>query len=483
MKFKKLLVALLAVVMAVGVAMAFAACGEEKEDPNKKPEGGTNTKSYQLSGEFRDDLSILGGGYDFLLNLNVEGDAVLARYNPFSYDASDAATNPNYTAEYMKGTWKAVQKDGVDCLQIKLAIHKQDGTTESESTLYAYDVAGVYSVEVEFPLVPGMSFTRKVTLTGGENKTYADANAFIQAKKMTFTAPESVTTFESKTQGGEVNATLYVQNGGKVIAYMGTSKISEGTYTKSATEMTVTLDGTPIEVTIEGNKGSFTYTYSAGGMYDVELNFVCDDLTKVPNTDSTTPEPTTQKYTSTTTVNLSMGGYSVPCNLVIELTDETNCKYYATGYSYTFGNFECTYTRTGNVITLTIKEEPAEDTTWDVLKETLTWELDDATNTMKVPAPKYTSTATVQITKPAPMDAHLVIELTDDTNCKFYVQEIAAWGLGSFECTYTREGNVITLTIKEEPTGENGIAIWDVLKETLVWELDVTNNTMTAVTE
>ena len=68
MKLRKLLVALLAVVMAVGVATAFAACGDGDKPDDKKP---ANDKSYQLSGEFRDNLQVLGDGFDFLLDWTV----------------------------------------------------------------------------------------------------------------------------------------------------------------------------------------------------------------------------------------------------------------------------------------------------------------------------------------------------------------------------------------------------------------------------
>lgn len=374
MKLRKLLVALLAVVMAVGVATAFAACGDGDKPDDKKP---ANDKSYQLSGEFRDDLQALGNGFDFLLNLNVDGNAVLARYNPFSYDASDAATNANYTAEFMKGTWKAAQKDGVDCLQIKLACHLKDGTTEGDTTVYAYAVAGEYSVDIGFPLLPGMgmSFTRTVSVKGGETKTYADGNAFIQAKKLTFTAPASVTTFTAKDQGGNTVATLYVQEEGKVLAYFGYSKIAEGTYLKTDTLMTVTLNNTSIPVTIEENKGSFVYSYNMGYGDPIALTFACDDLTKVPAV-----QPPV--YSGTFTLP-----YMGETPFTITLLGNTDCKYSTTitmpqGAS-SFG-FDCTYTIKNNVITMTVKEEPENEQLkqfWGMMKD-IVWTLNDADHTM-----------------------------------------------------------------------------------------------------
>lgn len=369
MKIKKLLVTLLAVVMAVGVMTAVAACGDPKPTPTPEP---TPEKSYQLTGGFRQDLQAMGQGFDFMLDLNKDGSAVCARYNPFSYDSSDAASNRNYTAKFMEGTWKATKKDGVDCLQIKLAVKAEDGTEQNGNTFYAYDVAGVYSFDLNFPIVPGMSFTRDVTLSGGETKTYADANAFIQAKKMTFEAPAHVATFESK-KDEKVNATTYVAADGKVYIYTGYTKIAEGTYTKNETEMKVIISDTPINVTIDGNKGTFAYTYDMGGYGSTTYTFVCEDLTKIPAKGGTPSEQV--KYTGT----LNETPYT------ITILSATECKYATKMAGYDVG-FDCTYTINADthVITITIKEEPTNDslkTVWNGMKD-IVWTLNEADHTM-----------------------------------------------------------------------------------------------------
>lgn len=470
MKLRKLLVALLAVVMAVGVATAFAACGDGDKPDDKKP---ANDKSYQLSGEFRDNLQVLGDGFDFMLDLNVDGSAVLARYNPFSYDASDAATNANYTAEFMKGTWKAAQKDGVDCLQIKLACHLKDGTTEGDTTVYAYAVAGEYSVDIDFPVVPGqgVNFSRKVTVKGGETKTYADGNAFIAAKKMTFTAPASETTFTAKGQGGNTVATLYVQKEGKVLAYFGYSKIAEGTYTKSSSAMKVVLGDSAIDVTIADNKGSFKYSYDMGYGDPMELTFACDDLTKVPDFGDADFEPVT--YTGT----YKGTEYS------IMLTSATECTY--TGKMSYQGNtypvsFACTYTIAKDVIALTVKQEPTgmEAGAWPGMKA-ITWTLNkDKTMTGAV---KYVSTNEIDINMMGNASkSKLSVSILDDTNCKFTVEAAAGYGMGIFDCTYTRTGNDITIAIKAEPEANSVSAgLWNTVKTMLTWTLDDTTHTMT----
>ncbi len=362
MKIKKLLVALLAVVMAVGVMTAVAACDDPEPAPS--PE---NTKSFQLTGEFRQDLQAMGQGFDFMLDLNKDGSAVLARYNPFGYDSSDAASNKSYAAKYMEGTWKEAKKDGVDCLQIKLAVKKADGTEENANTFYAYDVAGVYSFDLNFPIVPEMSFTRDVTLTGGETKTYADGNAFIQAKKMTFEAPAHVTTFESE-KDGKVNATAYVASDAKIYLYTGYTQIAQGTYSKNELEMKVIINDSPINVAIDDNKGTFEYTYDMGGYGSTTYTFVCKDITKVPAQGPATFEPV--RYEGT------VGGTTYS----IVLTSETDCKY-ANKQMESMFSFECTYAidETTHVITLTIKQEPSNEMLkglWAGMKD-IVWTLGD----------------------------------------------------------------------------------------------------------
>ena len=236
MKTKKFIVAILAAILAVGAVFAFTACGPE-DDGKDGDTTNPSTKSYQLVGSFTDSLGPLGDGFEFMLNLNTDGTAVLSRYNPYSYDSSDASTNRNFEEKFMEGTWKEAEKDGVDCLQIKLEVRKEDGTTSDASTSYAYDVAGEYSFELGFPIVPGMSFTRNVTLKGGETKKYADANAFIKGTCKTFTPPESVATFEDEEKGG----TAYVQEDGTVLLYSGYTEFATGTYYKTADDFGIII--------------------------------------------------------------------------------------------------------------------------------------------------------------------------------------------------------------------------------------------------
>ncbi len=66
----------------------------------------------------------------------------------------------------MSGTWKAVQKEGVDALQIKLAFVEEDGSESGASTYYAYESDGVYSVDLTVALIKGQSFTRTVEMEG-----------------------------------------------------------------------------------------------------------------------------------------------------------------------------------------------------------------------------------------------------------------------------------------------------------------------------
>ena len=348
MKTKKFIVAILAAILAVGAVFAFTACGPE-DDGKDGDTTNPSTKSYQLVGSFTDSLGPLGDGFEFMLNLNTDGTAVLSRYNPYSYDSSDASTNRNFEEKFMEGTWKEAEKDGVDCLQIKLEVRKEDGTTSDASTSYAYDVAGEYSFELGFPIVPGMSFTRNVTLKGGETKKYADANAFIKGTCKTFTPPESVATFEDEEKGG----TAYVQEDGTVLLYSGYTEFATGTYYKTADDFGIIIEGEEVEVTVNGNKASFTSIYSMGGGYDVEYTYVCDDISVLPEKAKDPAggeEETGEVYTAT--MHESFYGQEADVTYTLTLIDATNYKITAVAGEMSLATMTGTYTKDGNTVTL-----------------------------------------------------------------------------------------------------------------------------------
>lgn len=472
MKLRKIFTSVIAGVLAVGMMATAASCelisgflpGLDSANSSSSTPEQVEKKSYQLTGEYKENLAALGGGFDFLLNLNDDGSAVLARYNPFSYNGDDAATNRAYDAEYMKGTWKAAKKDGVDCLQIKLAVHNEDGTTTNDVTAYAYDVAGVYSFELNFPLVVGMSFTRTCTLSGGESKVYADANAFIQAKKLTFEAPANIARFDSVNEEGEkTNGTVYVQEDGTLLAYSGYTHFATGAYTKSTEGETVnfgiTMEGKEVEVTVEGNKASFSCVYSMGGGYDITYNFVCEDISVLPNLGAAAS--TEVKY---------LGSYGEG-NYSITILSETECKYANEAYvSMGLTGFECTYTKDANgTLTLTVKEEPTNPMLQGVWAgmQALTWTI-TGENTMAV---KYFGTSG---------DATYSITILSDTECKYANEAYVSMGLSGFECTYVKaEDGTLTLTVKEEPTNPMLQGVWAGMKD-ITWKLGA-GATMTTV--
>lgn len=348
MKTKKFIVAILAAILAVGAVFAFTACGPE-DDGKDGDTTNPSTKSYQLVGSFTDSLGPLGDGFEFMLNLNTDGTAVLSRYNPYSYDSSDASTNRNFEEKFMEGTWKEAEKDGVDCLQIKLEVRKEDGTTSDASTSYAYDVAGEYSFELGFPIVPGMSFTRNVTLKGGETKKYADANAFIKGTCKTFTPPESIATFEDEEKGG----TAYVQKDGTVLLYSGYTEFATGTYYKTADDFGIIIEGEEVVVTRDGNKASFTSIYSMGGGYDVEYTYVCDDISVLPEKAKDPAggeEETGEVYTAT--MHESFYGQEADVTYTLTLIDATNYKITAVAGEMSLATMTGTYTKDGNTVTL-----------------------------------------------------------------------------------------------------------------------------------
>ena len=261
--------------LCVFAGLVLTACGAN----NQKA-----TDSYQFWGKLEE-----GGSFAsftdaaFLLNLDAEGKTTLDKYNFASYDASPAASNKSYIASYMSGTWKAVKKEGVDALQIKLAFIEDDGSEKDPATYYAYESDGVYSVDLTVALVKGQAFSRTVSMTGQKGQKYADADAFIQAYKKDFVEPESVVKVNSKANGG----VAYFQQDGKVLIYVGTNNVANGTYVKTATSLTLKIGENEIPVTLTAEKGSFTYTYDLAGYQTIDLvfEFPIADFAKLPVTE------------------------------------------------------------------------------------------------------------------------------------------------------------------------------------------------------
>ena len=298
--------------LCVFAGLMLTACGGANNE--SKPADGSNggdsqqpasTDSYQFWGKLEE-----GGSFAsftdaaFLLNLDAQGKTTLDKYNFASYDASPAATNQSYTASYMSGTWKAVQKEGVDALQIKLAFVEEDGSESGASTYYAYESDGVYSVDLTIALIKGQSFTRTVEMTGQKGQKYADADAFINAYKKEFVEPESVVKVESKANGG----VAYFQQDGKLLVYVGTNNVANGTYVKTATSLSIKLDDKDVDVTLSQTGATFTYVYDLAGYQTLDLVFEMPiaDFAKLPVTEG-------------------QGGETpVDENVVLEMKDETN---------------------------------------------------------------------------------------------------------------------------------------------------------------
>ena len=375
MKLKKLLALGLSLVMV----LALAACGDDAADATPTPGGSntdapTSTKSFQFYGKFDEgdgaNASMLNAA--FLPNLNEDGTAVADRYMFSNYDASDAATNPTYTASYMSGTWKEAERDGVPCLQIKLAYVDEAGNESNSQTAYAYDVAGVYSFDLTFPVVPGMSYTRTVTMEGSEEKTYADANAFIQAYKAEFVPPENVAALEDAENGG----TAYLQPDGTLLVYAGYNNVAQGTWTVDGGALAVTIGEAAVDVTMDGSKATFSYDYSVAEGYSTTYTFTCDDVTALPAPTGGAETPAEGGEAEAEGIaSYEAGG------LVLVLLDDTNMKVKFPEYDMERDGF--TYVLDGNTLTVTA---PGEDVLgafgqiWSAMGAE-TWTIDGSTAT------------------------------------------------------------------------------------------------------
>lgn len=346
MKMKKLLAAVLSATM---LGSMLAACGgsNSQTSGSETSQSGEGGKTYQFWGTYEEDgenASMLNAA--FLLNLNEDGTSVADKYMFANCDASDAATNPTYTTSYMSGTWKEVEKDGVECLQIKLAYVDDAGNESNAQTAYAYDVAGVYSFDLTFPVVPGMSYTRVASMEGKEGQTYADANAFIQAYKQEFTAPESVGTFTDATNNG----TAYLQADGTLLLYAGYDKFADGKWALADGAISITLNDEAVDVTMDGNKATFTAERDMGEGNTTSFTFVCEDISALsaPEAGAQTPAQAPAEAEGIATYEAG--------DLELVLLDDTNMKVKYPAYGMERDGF--TYVLDGDTLTVTA---PSED--------------------------------------------------------------------------------------------------------------------------
>ena len=278
---------ILALVLAAMMVLAMIACSgsgttttpattttntEPTKTETSSTEPAADAKSYQLVGVYEEEsanASMLNAA--FLLNLNADGTATCDRYLFSQFNAAPAAENPSYEANFMTGTWKLVTKDGVDCLQIKIAVVNDDGTTSNDQTAYAYENAGEYSFDLTFPVVKGMSFARTATMVGGETKNFADADAFIAAYKKDFVAPDHIAAFVGE------GATAYLTEDGAVLMYLGVDKNAEGKWSFDGA-LAITIGGSEQALTVDGNKASFTYSVDRGDGNMLNYNLTCEDI-------------------------------------------------------------------------------------------------------------------------------------------------------------------------------------------------------------
>lgn len=348
MKMKKLLAAVLSATM---LGSMLAACGgsgsNSQTSASETSQSGEGGKTYQFWGTYEENgenASMLNAA--FLLNLNEDGTSVADKYMFANCDASDAATNPTYTTSYMSGTWKEVEKDGVECLQIKLAYVDDAGNESNAQTAYAYDVAGVYSFDLTFPVVPGMSYTRVASMEGKEGQTYADANAFIQAYKQEFTAPESVGTFTDATNNG----TAYLQADGTLLLYAGYDKFADGKWALADGAISITLNDEAVDVTMDGNKATFTAERDMGEGNTTSFTFVCEDISTLsaPEAGAQTPAQAPAEAEGIATYEAG--------DLELVLLDDTNMKVKYPAYGMERDGF--TYVLDGDTLTVTA---PSED--------------------------------------------------------------------------------------------------------------------------
>ena len=457
----------LALVLALVMMFALSACGGSSTPaatpaptpaPTEEPKA-EELHSYQLIGVYAEE----GQGASqmtaaFMCNLNEDGTAVVDRYRYLTYDVSDFAANEGYNVDFMKGTWKPVQKDGVDCLQIKLAVENSDGTTSNDQTAYAYEIAGTYSFDLTFPIVPGMSYSRTVTMEGGETKQFADGNALIAAYAVEPEMPESVANFVDEAN----NATVYLQADGTALFYVGYDKAAEGTWSAADGALALNLGGEDLAVTVDGAAASTTYSRDRGDGQMVDYALSCADISALASAEAPAAEEAPAEG-EVTEEAAPANVYSMPINLggtegtsTLELVDDTNAKFSA------FMNFDCTYEKIGSAVILTPVEEPTETKgqIWAAVKHA--YLLNDADMSLTALEGAYKA-------------GELAFYLLDDANMK---AEYPAYSFGKEGFTYTIEDGVLKVT----PPDAEGLGafaqVWDAMGAA-EWTID--GNAVTAV--
>ena len=375
---------ILALVLATMMAFAVIACTGSgsttttttttQTEPTKtdttSTEPAAEAKSYQLVGNYEErggqGASMMTGA--FLLNLNADGTAVCDRYLYLQYDHSDFASNPSYESGFMTGTWKAVTKDGVDCLQIKIAVVNDDGTTSNDQTAYAYEIAGEYSFDLTFPIVKGMSYSRNVTMTGGEEKKFADGNALIAAYKEDPEMPEGIVVFTDETLG----ANLYFLENGTVELYVSYDKVVDGTWSDEG----VTLGGEDVEIQASAD-GSALIEYSRdrgdGVMTDYKLS--CADISPLQAAAPAEAEAPAENapYTG---APINLGGFDLTPTLTLNADGTAD---FSCGLA-----MKLKYEKVGDAVVLSVDEaNPIEGQAEGLfLSVPHAWLLDEETKTM-----------------------------------------------------------------------------------------------------
>lgn len=316
---------IIALILAAVMVFALVACsGSAPAASDNKPAANTgsepaktetkdetpaaDTKSYQFVGlyeETGDFAATINGA--FLCNLNADGTVVIDRYKLANYNAAPAAENPTYEANFMTGTWKPVEKDGIASLQIKVACVDKAGNESNAGTFYANEIAGEWSFDLNFPIVVGAGYTRTVTLSGGETKTYADGDAFIDAYKMEFNAPEHVGEFVA-----EDGAVAYLFEDGTLAIYVNFAKSVEGTWS-NADGVKIALNGEDVEVKTEGSSASFDYTRDRGDGEMMTSTLVCADVSALPAPEVAAPAEDAPYVGAT----IDLGGYTFDPTLAL----------------------------------------------------------------------------------------------------------------------------------------------------------------------
>ncbi len=210
----------------------------------------------------------------FMLALETDGSARLARYAFACYDTSPAVDNPSYRDVYGTGTWKSVKKDGCELLQIKLSLEN-----ETSQTFYAEKEDGAFAFDLSFPIRIGAGTDARICRLTETADAITSADDFIRQFSRTFVEPESIAKMEDAASNGTL---LFFEDGAFALMH-DTDTMLTGQWGKDDEGVTLTIGAEKYDLPIQDGSLRFDYSYTLQGVASYDFVLTLADAALLPN--------------------------------------------------------------------------------------------------------------------------------------------------------------------------------------------------------